>query len=279
MNRGLRKKCSQTAGFSLMELVIVIVILGIMAISLSSLTKNTIFGYIDAKDRNRFSQSSKWIVERISREIREALPQSVRIKNDIAAVTFCVEFMAIDNASSYLDLPSTGNILNFKAVGYNLASSTAARIAIMPINPDEVYNAIGTLGDIDTITTLAAPPADVGKVQITLQAPTIFSRRSPTSRFYLLNDPVSFCLNNNTGQLTRHSNYGLNAIQQTPPNAGSLMGENLSVNGYVFNYQSDTLSRAGLLQMNFRSQNRSRNLSGNEESFELFHEVHIRNVP
>ncbi len=59
----------------------------------------------------------------------------------------------------------------------------------------------------------------------------------------------------------------------------SLMGEDFSANGVVFNYQADTLSRAGLLQINFRVQNRNRSLTGNEESFEIFHEVHVRNVP
>lgn len=271
-----RKKRSQEAGFTLLELIIVIVILGIMAISLSNLSKDAVLGYVDAKDRNRFSQSTKWIIERISREIREALPQSVRVSSN--GINYCVEFMAINNASSYLDLPSTGIVSTFKVVGYDLTPFNATKIAIMPINPGEVYNESGVLGNIVSITNLTTPAADVGKAQVVID-PTTFSRRSPTNRFYLLKDPVSFCLNNTNGRLTRHQDYGINSTQNLTPNAGSLMGEDLSVNGFVFNYQSDTLSRAGLLQMNFRAQSRNRNLSGNEESFEIFHEVHIRNVP
>ena len=267
------------SGFTLLELIIVIVLIGIMAISLSDVTKTAVYGYIDAKDRNRLSQSSKWIIERISRELREALPQSVRTNDD--GNDYCVEFMSIDNASTYLSLPPapTAVINNFRAVGFNLSASLASRIAIMPINTDAVYNITGTLANISLTINLAGP--DSGQVLISLSGGPRFDRRSPTNRFYLLNDPVSFCLNNSNGEITRYSEYGINTVQQFPPLAGlsSLMGENFSISGYIFNYQSETLSRAGLLQINLQAQNRSRNLLGNEESFNFFHEVHIRNVP
>jgi MSHA biogenesis protein MshO len=274
-----RKLINNNSGFTLLELIIVIVILGIMAFSLSGVIKTSVYGYIDAKDRNRLSQSAKWIIERISRELREALPQSVRTNDD--GNDYCVEFMSIDNASSYLNLPTSPNavINSFKAVGFDLTTSSATRVAIMPISTSAVYNVTGTLGSIASISNLGG--ADTGKVSISLSGGPRFDRRSPTNRFYLLNDPISFCLNNSSGEITRYTDYGINAIQQLPPLAGSdsLIGENFSLSGYVFNYQAETLTKSGLLQINLLAQNRSRNLSGNEESFNIFHEVHIRNVP
>jgi len=149
----------------------------------------------------------------------------------------------------------------------------------MPINTSVVYNVTGTLGTVTSITDLGG--GNLGKVSVSLSGGPRFDRRSPTNRFYLLNDPVSICLNNSNGEITRYSDYGINALQQFPPLAGtsSLMGENFSLSGYVFNYQSDTLTRAGLLQINLLAQNRKRNLSATEESFNFFHEVHVRNVP
>ena len=41
-------------GFTLIELIITIVLISILAISLSNITRESVFGYIDAKDRVRF---------------------------------------------------------------------------------------------------------------------------------------------------------------------------------------------------------------------------------
>lgn len=260
-------------GFTLIELIITIVLISILAISLSNITRESVFGYIDAKDRVRFSQSAKWVTERISREVREALPQSIRV--GVSGNIHCVEFMNIVNASTYLDLPASGAVTSFNAVDFDLAFSAGLLIAIMPIDPSSIYLVSGTLGNVASIT-------DTGnQVNITLSGPTNFNRRSPQNRFYLLNSPVAFCLNDNNGEINRYTGHAINAAQQFPPTGGTieLMAENYSVNGTVFNYQAGTLSRAGLLQINLQLQNRNRNLSGNSESFEVFHEVHVRNVP
>ena len=264
---------SLTQGFSLIELIIVIIILGIMGISFAKITSNSVYGYIDAKDRNQLSQSAQWVNERISREIREALPQSIRTSSN--AGTHCLEFMPINNASSYLSLP-TGNISTINAVGFNLTTSAANFAAIMPIDPASIYAAPGVLGNVASITTSTTDP---NQAVVTLTAPTNFIRRSPQNRFYLLSNPVSFCLNDSNGQIMRYAEYGISAIQQTPPSGGSQIGENFSSSGIVFNYQPGSLSRSGLLQINLRLQNRNRAFSGNQESFEIFHEVHVRNVP
>ncbi len=262
------------SGFSLLELIIVIVLIGIMAVSLGNLTTSTVYSYVDAKDRNRLSQSAKWLSEKISREVREALPQSVRAGSN--GNFHCLEFLPINNSSSYLNFPASGSVTSFNAVGYNLLNSNATLIAIMPIDANSVYNSSGTLGIVNNIQTFVGDP---NQVVITLNAATTFSQRSPQQRFYLLNNPVSYCLNNNSGQMFRYDNYNLNPSQQFPPSGGDLIGENLSATSTVFNYSSNTLSRSGLLQINLHTQNRSRSLTGNQESFDVFHEVHIRNVP
>jgi MSHA biogenesis protein MshO len=264
---------NRNQGFTLIELIIVILLTSILAISLSSATRFAVSGYIDAKDRNQLSQSAKWITERVSREVREALPQSIR--TNVSGNIHCVEYMDIINGSTYTNLPASGNVSSFNAVGFDLVFSAGLLVAIMPIDANGIYSVGGTLGSVASVAVIGS------EVQINLTGPTNFARRSPQNRFYLLTTPISFCLNNANGQLTRYSNYAISLAQPMPPAGGNaeLIGENFSASGSVFNYQPGTLSRAGLLQMNFRMQNRNRSLAVNEEAFEVFHEVHVRNVP
>ncbi|MGX5172399.1 prepilin-type N-terminal cleavage/methylation domain-containing protein [Aliikangiella sp. IMCC44653] len=264
---------NKNVGFSLVELVIVIALSGILAISLAKLSSESVYGYIDGKDRIYNSQTAKWLSERLAREVREALPQSVR--TNVSGNIHCVEFMDIVNASNYLNLPANGAISNFEAVEFDINYSAGLLVAIMPVDTSSIYNVTGTIASVSSINDLGS------RVQINLASPTDFSRRSPQNRFYLLSTPISFCLNDNNGEVTRYDNYAIAATQPTPPSGANseLIAHNISANGTVFNYQPGSLSRASLLQMNFKLQNRNRNLTANQESFEVFHEVHIRNVP
>jgi len=267
-------RCSMR-GFTLIELVIVIILLSILSISIAGILSSSVSSYMDSRDRNRHSQEAKLVIERMSREIREALPQSVRTR--INGSVHCVEFTPIVNASSDIDLPASGPVTSFNAVAYNLIATFSPNqaIAIMPINAANFYAGGGTRGTVAAIT-----PSGANQVQITLASPTNFARRSPLRRFYLLSQPVSFCLDDASGEVRRYTNYGFNAAQAAPPTGASeLYGQNFAANGNVFTYQPGTLQNASLLQMNFVLQSRSRNLAAGEESFEVFHEVHIRNVP
>jgi MSHA biogenesis protein MshO len=264
----------KNSGFSLLELIIVIILIGIMSISFGKLTSNTVIGYIDAKDRNRLSQSAKWVTEKISREIREALPQSIRTGS--SGNFHCVEFLPIVNASTTIGLPNSGSINNFNAANYNITTSSASLVAMMPINTNSIYNSTGVLANVTSIITSVIDPL---QATINLTSATTFTNRSPQNRFYLLNSPVSFCLNNGNGHILRYQNYGLSSSQSFPPTGGNTLAENFFVNGTVFNYQNGTLSRAGLLQVSLHLQNRGRSLSSTEEILNVFHEVHIRNVP
>jgi len=263
----------QTA-FTMIELVLVIVLLGILSISFAKILSQSVSGYIDAKGRNEHSQTAKWVTEVISRSAREALPQSIR--TGVSGNLDCVEYLEIVNASSYFNLPANGPVSSFNIVSYDLVFQSGLSAAIMPINAPSVYIGNNVVSPIASIAS-SGPQQSL----ITLVAPTVFAQRSPQNRLYILSSPITFCLNNATGLISRYSNYGFSASLAFPPSTGTseIIGENFWANGNVFNYQSGSLQRSGLLQINFVMQDRNRFPSGTSESFEVFHEVHIRNVP
>ena len=260
--------------FTMIELVIVIVLLGILSVSFANILSQSVFSYMDAKGRNEHSQTAKWVTEIISRSVREALPQSIR--TGTSGSLDCLEYVEIVNAGSYFNLPATGPVSSFNIVSYDLVFQAGQSVAIMPINPASIY--VGN-NVVSPITSIAASGPQ--QSLITLTSPTNFAQRSPQNRMYILSTPITFCLNNNTGLISRYFDYGFVAALAFPPSSATseIIGENFWANGNVFNYQSGTLQRSGLLQINFVIQDRVRFASGTAESFEVFHEVHVRNVP
>lgn len=258
----------------MVELVIVIVLLGILSVSFATILTRSVSGYLDAKGRNEHSQTAKWVTEVITRSVREALPQSIR--TGTSGNLDCVEYVEIINASSYFNLPASGPVSSFNIVSYDLVYQPGLSVAIMPINAASIYLGNNVVSSIASIAS-SGPQQSL----ITLTAPTNFAQRSPQNRLYILSSPITFCLNNNTGFISRHSGYGFSAGLAFPPSSGvnEIVGENFWANGNVFNYQSGSLQRSGLLQINFVIQDRIRFPSGTSESFEVFHEVHVRNVP
>ncbi len=263
----------QTA-FTMIELVIVIVLLGILSVSFAKILSQSVSGYMDAKGRNEHSQTAKWVTEVITRSVREALPQSIR--TGTSGNLDCVEYTEIINASSYFNLPANGPVSSFNIVAYDLAFQPGLSAAIMPINSSSIYIGNGVVTPIASISS-SGPQQSL----VTLVAPTNFFQRSPQNRLYVLSSPITFCLDNSSGLISRYSNYGFSASLAFPPSSGTseIIAENFWANGNVFNYQSGSLQRSGLLQINFVIQDRNRYPSGTSESVEVFHEVHIRNVP
>ncbi|MDH5432968.1 MAG: type II secretion system GspH family protein [Gammaproteobacteria bacterium] len=265
---------SKLKGFTLFELVIVILLLGILAISLSKISLFSVSGYVDAKDRHSLGSSTKFITEIISRNLRESLPQSIRVGN--SGSIYCVEYIHVENASTLIDFNNAIPLDNIQVAEFDVASSAAQYVVVMPITTNELYST-----NLGVITAFSGFSVNSGIATINLPAPYKFKYLPPQNRIFLTNSPSSFCLDDNTGQLYSYKNYPMVASQPFPPTGGSisLMAENLAASGTVFTYQPGNLHRSGLFQMSFEIFNRSKNQSLGVESFQLFHEVHIRNVP
>jgi MSHA biogenesis protein MshO len=104
-------------GISLIELITVISILGVIGSVASVFIRGPIDAYVDSARRAALTDSADTAMRRITRDIRKALPNSVRIKNpegltDGYDVDECLEFIPTKTAGRYrASLP--GNILDF----------------------------------------------------------------------------------------------------------------------------------------------------------------------
>ena len=277
----------KSRGFTLVELVVVIVLLGIVASFSTQFINQGVGVYVDTVRRDKLQQVGRYAVERISREVRNALPGSVRLASTGSGISSvqCLEFFPIVAASSYLN-NVTGVVPardNFQAVDFDFSEAiTNHQVAIHTIESNDVYQASSAaMADLKSVGATAA-----NQRTITLTGNLNFTNESVQNRFFIVNDRVSFCASN--GELRRYQGYTSSGSSQAVPPAGGgvLLAEFIQIQDdadndgtpepiTVFNYQAGALTRSGVLNVNLRF----RDNSEPDEWVRFSQEVFLRNTP
>lgn len=102
------------AGFTLIELVMVIVLIGIIGAMVSSFIRAPVEGYLATARRAELADITDTAMRRMARDIHLALPNTVRNSSD--GSTSCVEFMPTKTGGRYratTDGSGAGNVLDF----------------------------------------------------------------------------------------------------------------------------------------------------------------------
>jgi MSHA biogenesis protein MshO len=172
-----------SAGFTLIELIAVIVILSVVASIGTGFVVKTTEAYYRTQTRALLVNTSRQALERMTRQLRIALPYSVRITN----AGNCVEFMPI---------AAGGNYFSPVPDDENLAAATAT-IAASPVVIDfgtPRFVTIGAMAADEIYGGSAASRANYASGNIVLTAAKRWRRNSINRRYYLLDDPQAFCV-------------------------------------------------------------------------------------
>ncbi|WP_250656584.1 type II secretion system protein [Alkalimarinus coralli] len=256
-------------GFTLVELVIVIVIAGILAVGSVQFVGQATQGYSDAADRQQLATIG-WIAsEKVSRELRNALPNSLRL--DSNTVKKCIEFIPVISGSHYLTLPGAtpATPKSFTAVASGFVSTpTDTRIAVYPTSTSDIYSSgSGSLSSSD-IDKLDIDTPSAGIDTITLTNSFSFSTSSPERRFFFTQSPIMYCIEGS--RLNRYSDYGISPSFPSPSNPQIIIDKlNFSLSSFAIS--PATLTRNAIVAMQFALEN------GAKHSVDQ--EVQIRNVP
>ena len=207
-------------GFSLVEMVIVIVITGILGGTVAMFITLPVQGYIDTVRRAELTDIADTAVRRVGRDIQGALPNSVRVTtvggNDY------LEFIPIKAAGRYradADAAGAGDLLDFSSgldssfdvLGPPVAVAVGDSIVIYNQgSPD--YDAYNAPGATSSRRAAAAPFGTVSKVAFN-PAGARFSLSSPGSRFQVVGTPVTYVCDLATGTLWRYSGYAIQIAQ------------------------------------------------------------------
>ncbi len=272
----------QIRGFTLVEMVIVIVVTGILAAIVAVFIRSPVQGYLDSVRRAELSDSADVALRRMMRDIRLALPNSLRV-SAVGGVNY-VEFIMTSAGGRYrtpTDGSMGGDFLSFSnatdrtfdvhgpmpamangdfVVVYNLGPGYAPADAYAGGNRAEIQSVAG-----NTVTLVSNPFAT--------QAPPL---SSPSGRFQVVpagTRAVSYaCPIAVPGDLRRFWNYGFSAGQPTIFGAGS---QAVLIQGGVtctVNYVPNANGRAGLLFVQLT-------LVSDGETVTLFQQIHVDNSP
>ncbi len=285
-------------GFTLIELIIVIVLLGIIATVSSKFFSNTIIGYNDADLRIELSHIGRIAIEKVNRELRNAMPQSIRVNNN------CLEFIPIVSSAHYQDqtltyaspavaskpLPVSGqspasNQVDVFNLNFTAQAGVNYYLVVYPIGPGsgngDPYGASNPGPLFNYVSQSFVNPPTNTISRLTMNGSYLFPRQSPQRRLYIVSQPVSYCITANL--LERHSGYGFNALQASPP-VGTIqrIAQDIQLLDGVtpvtpFVFTPGTLVRNAVVKLDFRI--RQLDQLGNENWIRMNHEVQIRNVP
>ncbi|MBZ2170193.1 Tfp pilus assembly protein FimT/FimU [Marinobacter sp. F4216] len=256
-------------GFTLIELIMVIVLLSIVAtISLRFVTLST-QGAIDVGSRQLRSLSGVVLSEQVSRALREALPGSVRINSDGS----CIEWMPLLAASNYLSLPGGGSLTSFEAVPLAGGETAAGRVVVYGYGSD-LYS-VSNPGPVSPAATL---PTGTSPVTVSFDggASHRFSGQSPARKFFVIDEPRTLCQQGPF--LFRYSNYGIQSSVASGLPTGApnreVLAAGLVSNSLQFEVVPPTLQRNGVVAFTFQLQSEQTG-----EVTTVSQEVQIRNVP
>jgi len=272
-------------GFTLVEMIMVIVITGIIGGMVAVFLKAPIDQYMDVARRAELTDIADTAIRRMARDVRTAVPNSVRMSNCTAP---CVEFIPTKDGGRYrANSGGNNNILIFGSGGTTKFDIVGTGIPIVA-NTDYIvvgstqsdgvppYDQTGA-GVLRQVTPMAN-----GNTTITFAAPVLpVWAELPSQRFDVVDGvqkAVTYaCVpagagvvnGDGTGNLMRYSNYGFNVAPTSVTPAILASKVDCTKTSIVYDVPNQ---RFGLMAV-------SLTLTSGGESVSLYNEIHVNNAP
>jgi len=288
-------------GFTLVEAVLAIVIVGIIGAIVAVFIRAPVQGFTESAERAAATDEADLALRRMARDLRLALPNSVRVTAGGDAVEFMLtstggRYLSVDDDVPGLPALDFDNPANkqFAVIGGTMRPIEAGNyIVVYNLGPGSVpSDAYRYRGGVDTANTGEMNIAKVVSVDnpgtatplVTLED-NPFARQSvpmvsPSQRFQVVTTPVSYqCerLPDGSLGLVRYWDYPINAALQVPPQGGArraVIARRVAACNGIFQYGSAATRRSALVILNLPL-----SLAKGNGQLRLVHQVHVDNTP
>lgn len=270
----MNSRCAQRA-FTLIELLLVIVVLTVVAVGTSQFVQFGAQIYTQGNDRAEAVAQGRFLLLRLEKELRNSAPNSLRVNGDGS----CLEYTPFKASGSYVNtLPSSPPydvaVIKLLDGGAFARVQGGDRVTIYPQTSADIYHPATQHSH-----PLASAPSNNNKLN-TWRFNAAFTAESPAKRLFVLDQPVTFCLEGTA--LYRYSEYGVNqdmasatALQSVGAQRSLLAQDlvNVTQGQRLFTLEALALSRNALVNM------RPQMGFNGSETLLFNHEVQLPNVP
>jgi MSHA biogenesis protein MshO len=265
--------------------------------------------YVQVQQRANLVDIAETALQRMTREIRLALPNSIRVRSSGSVVS--IEFLRTLDGGRYRDKPH--------GAGTPVCGGPAAQDVLSFTTANDCFEVLGALGNLpvtggaaadrttclqggsdclvifntgqtganaysgDNIAGIEAATANA--ITFDIAPLTKFPYKSPSQRFQLVDTPVSFLCDSASDEILRLDNYDILTTQPIDPPPGSTdftatsttRNSNLLVNqvsSCSFTYSPGTATRAAMVTL--RITIRDDNL---DQEVTLLQQAHVDNQP
>lgn len=155
----------RTSGFTMIELIMTIVLLGIIGTVLAPVIQTSVEIYAAERSRAALVQKGRLALERVAREVREAVPNSLSVVPDGFGNPVGIEFLQIRSGGRYIDVTDSypGAFTNFA----NRFSAGAGMSSLYSLGTTQVQ----AVGDLLIIANTAPADLIAGTTVVPLLAP------------------------------------------------------------------------------------------------------------
>ncbi|MEZ9461883.1 PilW family protein [Vibrio splendidus] len=241
-------------GFTLIEMIVTITVMAIVFIAITSFVARGVEGYVDTVDRERLQQQGRFVVEKVSREVRSAVPNSFNTQLNLSATNKCLTFYSIA-FSGFYEWPGNGTDLDFIIGQAGAVLGAGDRLVINPSRYDDLLAASTSNHDVSNLS----PVSGVFTLSNVSLASTSVAQRH---FIYNGNAQVQYCIsrtqtNSDVAILTRN---------------GDIVADSLNFSQSNFQFVQASLQRGGLVHLNLLFEQ-----NGEQSAYK--HDVQVLNVP
>lgn len=273
------------SGFTLVEMIMVIVITGIIGGIVAVFLRAPVQQYMDVARRAEITDIADTALRRVTRDLRLALPNSVRVAGTCgAAGTDCfIEFLPTTGGGRYRAGPP-GDELDFSIADTSFEVLGQSPTVTPGTHEIVVYN-LGIAGadayagkSSATHNRREVSGSGAGSISITSVNALPFD--SPGPRFHVVSTPVTYACDG-SGTLWRYWGYAIQPNQTSVDSIAELnalagvqsarLADNVTVCRFTYN-ANPVAQRSGLVTMNL-------GISIAGEAVTLYSAAHVSNQP